>query len=202
MPGVPPKKSRKGLWITLGVIGAVLLLCCGGVVVFGGVFANEVDKAIEEVEASASATASPSADESAAPANVAEIGTESFTYDDGLTVAVVSATKFAKSETAAGGQPGEVGVKVTVKVTNKSKQVVDLDLLNVGLKAGADGLEAEKIFDSERGIGGGLEGSVAPGRSASGVYGFSVLPANLSTITVEVTPSFDHEASLFEGAVK
>jgi hypothetical protein len=205
MPGVPPQKSRKGLWITLGIIGAVLLLCCGGVAVFGGVFANEVDKAIKEAEASqgtVSASASPSDGSSAAPADVAKIGTESFTYDDGLTVAVISATRFAKSDTAAGGQPGEVGVTLTVKVTNNSKKVVDLDSLTVGLKAGADGLEADSVFDSARGIGGGLAGSVAPGRSASGVYGFSVLPANLNTITVEVTPSFDHEPSLFEGSVK
>lgn len=45
--GTPPKKSNKVLWIVLGVVGAVLLLCCGGIVglFFLGVTAiNEEEK--------------------------------------------------------------------------------------------------------------------------------------------------------------
>ena len=49
--GTPPKKSNKTLWIVLGIIGFVLLLCCGG---FIGLFAfawNEADEAIDEERA-------------------------------------------------------------------------------------------------------------------------------------------------------
>ena len=37
LPTEPPKKSRKTLWIVLGVVGALLLvLCCGGVIASAG----------------------------------------------------------------------------------------------------------------------------------------------------------------------
>lgn len=44
----PPKSSSKGLWITLGIVGVVLLLCCGGVI--GGIawFGKSVDDAIKD----------------------------------------------------------------------------------------------------------------------------------------------------------
>lgn len=44
----PPKKSNKTLWIILGVIFGLMILVCGGCLAVGGMFANEVDKAIEE----------------------------------------------------------------------------------------------------------------------------------------------------------
>lgn len=50
-PPQPPKKSRKTLWIVLGVIFGVMILGCGGCLAIVGVGANEVDKAIREEEA-------------------------------------------------------------------------------------------------------------------------------------------------------
>jgi hypothetical protein len=47
----PPKKSRKTLWIVLGIIFGLMILTCGGCLVVGGIFVNEVDKAVEEEEA-------------------------------------------------------------------------------------------------------------------------------------------------------
>ena len=46
--GQPKRSSNRTLWIVLGVIGGLLLLCCGGGVVALGIFANEVDNVIEE----------------------------------------------------------------------------------------------------------------------------------------------------------
>ncbi len=46
--GQPPKKGNKTLWIVLGIVGGVLLLCCGGGVVAFGLFVNEVDNQIDE----------------------------------------------------------------------------------------------------------------------------------------------------------
>lgn len=46
----PPKKSRKTLWIILGIIFGLMILTCGGCLAVTGAFFNEVDKAIEEEE--------------------------------------------------------------------------------------------------------------------------------------------------------
>ena len=46
--GQPPKKGNKTLWIVLGIVGGVLLLCCGSGVVVFGLFVNEVDNQIDE----------------------------------------------------------------------------------------------------------------------------------------------------------
>jgi hypothetical protein len=46
--GQPPKKSNKTLWIVLGTIGGVLLLCCGGFVALFAFVWNEADEAIDE----------------------------------------------------------------------------------------------------------------------------------------------------------
>ena len=49
--GPPPKKGNKTLWIVLGIIGGVLLLCCGGFVALFAFVWNEADNAIEEEQA-------------------------------------------------------------------------------------------------------------------------------------------------------
>lgn len=49
-PMQPPKKSRKTLWIVLGVIFGVMILSCGGCLAVVGLGANEIDKAIKEEE--------------------------------------------------------------------------------------------------------------------------------------------------------
>lgn len=46
--GQPPKKGNKTLWIVLGIVGGVLLLCCGSGVVVFALFVNEVDNQIDE----------------------------------------------------------------------------------------------------------------------------------------------------------
>lgn len=147
--------------------------------------------------------ASDQASGSAAPEvpSVAKIGgAQGFTYDDKVQVIVPSAKRWTPTGSAAGIQPGQKGVKVTVKIVNGSDQALDLAAVQVNLKAGADGVQAESIIDFESQVGSGFTGSVAPGRSASAVFGFAVAPANLTLLNVEVTPSYAHRSCVFEGA--
>lgn len=46
----PPKKSRKTLWIILGIIFGLMILLCGGCLAVTGVFFNEVENSIEKEE--------------------------------------------------------------------------------------------------------------------------------------------------------
>ena len=131
---------------------------------------------------SASSPAASTPEESSTPEasdQVAAIGgTEGFTYEDGLEVYVPKVTQFHLSDTAAGGDPGQVGLKVQVRVINGTSQAVDLSMTIVNLAAGSVGSQAKSVFDSEHGVEGGFTGKVASGRSAQAVYGFAVNPAD------------------------
>src|SRR4051794_36008466 len=45
-----------------------------------------------------------------------------YTYPDGVAVTVISLSQFTIPADAEGGQPGDAGVKVTVRITNGTKK--------------------------------------------------------------------------------
>ncbi len=175
------------------IVVAGFVIACGG-----GAEPTKSSGSDPEPVSVTSGAAVPS--EAPAESTVATIGAnEGFTYDDGLKIQVLSAVRFRPSQYAAGHKPGNAAVKFVVRITNGSKEVVDLSLASVRLRAGANGLEAESIFDDAIG---GFDGSVAPGRNASTTFGFSVPPSDMGLMNIEVSPSFSHEPSIFEGTVK
>jgi hypothetical protein len=121
-------------------------------------------------------------------------------WDDKVQASVLSAESYQPDPDAAGLFPGHRGVRITIKITNGSTEPVDLTDAAVTLKAGPDGRQAERLFDVGNGIGAGFEGSVAPGRSATADYGFSVSPENLGLLDVELAPNLDYVPAIFEGA--
>lgn len=182
---------KKVLGAIVGVLIGLALLACGTGSKVGSPTPNRTGTAA----AAAAAAASPTP----AVAKIAKFG-ESFSWDDKLSVSVVSVQKYKASSTAAGYNPGETGVKVKVTVTNGSAAAFDLALFDVKLSSGQDGLQAADIFDTENGLNGGFEGTVQPGRAATAVYAFSVPPANLTVISVEIRPGFEYQPATFEGA--
>jgi hypothetical protein len=122
-------------------------------------------------------------------------------WNDHVEASVLSVQRFTPSSTAAGTHPGQVGIKVTVKITNNSAKQFDLTLATVKVKTGANGTQADSIFDSVNNLGLGFEGSIAPGHSATATYGFSVPAGDLSKVDVDVAPGFDYDAGIFEGSV-
>ena len=136
------------------------------------------------------ATTSP-----AGGAEVIKIGTTEFAeYADGLRVRVTSVRRTTFSDLSSTPGPGVI---TTIKITNGSKARVDLALVDVVLRYGADGIEADSVFDDNVHE---FSGGLAPGRTATATYGFSV-PRNQPDITVEVAPGFDYDSSTFEGRV-
>ena len=133
---------------------------------------------------------------------VAKVGaTQWFTYEDGLKVQVTKVARFKISQYASGGTPGGSGVIVTVTIRNGTKKTADLTLTTVKLAYGANGDQADDVFDSENGLDGGFEGSVTPGHARTAKLGFAV-PKGRQAMDVEVQPGFDYESVHFEGSVK
>lgn len=175
---------------------ALVLVGCGG---SGG----KITAARPEANVSPSASASPSPSPSPSLDTTdrpARFPDEAITYENDLEVTVLSAKQFTPSRSAAGAQPGHLGVLVKVRITNGGTATWDASLAQVALAAGPDGEEAEKIYDTDKGIGLGFTGSIAPGKSKTAPFGFSVDVANVGDVMVEVTPDFETSAGLFEGA--
>ncbi|MBB5870358.1 hypothetical protein F4553_003737 [Allocatelliglobosispora scoriae] len=120
-------------------------------------------------------------------------------WDDGVEASVVSARIFAPTGNAVGLAPTETGIRITIKITNGTPAPLDLTDATVRLKTGPDGVQAAQIFDIENGLSLGFEGTVAPGRSATAAYGFSVPPDNTDLLDVEITPVDGYLTALFEG---
>jgi hypothetical protein len=197
MTGTPAPGSLSGYqqthshrrWIRVGLcalagFGTLIVLACG---------------AQSPTPVSAPAE-QKSATPSASQPQVAKVGAKELKYATGIAVAVSNLQRFTKSQYAPGGQPGDKAVKFTVKITNRSDQVFDLTLVQVVVKAGVNGTQADQIFDVQKGIS-SFQGSIAPGRSASQAFAFAVAPEDLGTINIEVTPTFDLGPAIFEGSV-
>jgi hypothetical protein len=147
--------------------------------------------------AAASAGAAVKADTPKEP-TVAKVG-GTFTYPSKLAVSVVSISRTTFDAYAAGHKAGNVGVKVVVKITNGTAEPVDLDMAIVNLKTGAAGAAAEQVFTS--GVG-GFEGKVAAGRAATATLGFSVAPADMGLMSIEIKPTLGSDSALVEGTLK
>jgi flagellar basal body-associated protein FliL len=189
----PPRNGNTGLIIALVVV-ILVVICGGGIAVF----------AVAASKKSGPTTAATGGPRTPAAGALAGAGTVAFgasvEWKDHLQAVVLSAAKFTPSATAAGTHSGEVGVKVTVKITNNSAKQLDLALTDVKLKSGPNGTQADSIIDLENNIELGFSGAVAPGHAATAVYAFSVPPANLGKLDVEVAPGFDYDSGIFEGA--
>jgi hypothetical protein len=136
-----------------------------------------------------------------ASADVVPFGSDnSFQWTNSIGASVLSAAVFTPSPEAVGLAPGDLAVRVMVKVTNGTSDQFDVSGTTVHMRSGADGIQDNAITDRENGISAGLDGDVAPGRSASAVYAFAVPRSDLSLLDVEVTPDFNYDTAIFEGA--
>lgn len=175
------------------------LVIVGAVVVLGLTGCGSAGKVSDPPpSALASVEAAVKADASKAP-QVAKIG-GTVTYPEGVAVTVVSAGRFTLGEGARIGNDGKVGVKFPVKITNGSDKPLNLGLVSAHLHAGPNGAEGDIVFDSDNNVG-GFSGTIAPGRVASANLGFTVLPADLGAVSIDVNVGF-RDAALFEGTIK
>jgi hypothetical protein len=193
-PPQPPKKNYLPLIIAL--IAGIVVVGCGGTVAVLAIAGSKPSTHTPSSHAPAAGGGGTAANSGPVPFGAGH----SFQWSDKIEASVLSVVRFTPASTAAGTHPGQVGIKVTVKLTNNSTKQLDLTLADVHVKSGANGTQADKIFDSENNLGLGFEGSIAPGHSATADYGFSVPPGDLGNIDVEVAPGFDYDAGIFEGS--
>ncbi|MFD7298755.1 DUF4190 domain-containing protein [Streptomyces sp. NPDC059897] len=192
----------------IALAGTILGLAAMGLAVFGAYTTfKAVDDTIDEINKSVSDTKAKDTKSSGGAKDKDGKGGEkpaagetlaagdAVVYDDDLTVSVSNAVAFSPSEYAAGHKNGNHAYKVTVTVTNDSKEKFDTALLTTNARSGKDGAKAEQIIDDKVAM--GFEGTVLPGKKATVVYGFDA-PADAKNLTVEVTPSFEYDGSQWD----
>jgi hypothetical protein len=140
-------------------------------------------------------TTSPATTSPPAGSDVIKIGTTEYAeYQGGLRVQVTAVRRTTFSDLSSNPGPGVIA---TVRITNRSPARVDLTLVDVTLRYGANGVEADSVFDDNVHE---FSGGLAVGRTATATYGFAV-PRNQRDITVDVAPGIDYDSSTFAGRI-
>ncbi|MFE2600626.1 DUF4190 domain-containing protein [Streptomyces sp. NPDC059396] len=176
------------LALVLAVVGAALTF------VFVGEVVKELDKATPSVSSAPGAGGGTDSGSGDAKGKALAAG-DSAVYDDDLTVTVSEPVAYTPGEYAVGHTRGNKAYKVTVVIENAGKEKFDAGLTTVTARAGADGVEAESIYDDTTGT--GFSGTILPGKKATAVFAFDS-PAAAKALTVEVGPGILHDTSQWE----
>jgi hypothetical protein len=121
---------------------------------------------------------------------------ETADFGNGVTARITS----VESVEAEGHLPGEFSgpaVALTIEVTNRSDDAVDLGTVTADLTFG-DGLSAYPVFDPERPP---FSGEVAPGDVASGSYVFTLDPSERDDVALRLSYSTEVPTVIFAGSV-
>jgi hypothetical protein len=202
----PPSTKKRKTWLIVVVVATTgLLLLIGGYLAITGSAVNAADEALSETSASLepeSNSPSPestaeSSDEPDGDTGPVKIG-QTFTYDDGLKVSVVSAKKDTAGQDPVEGRPGDPTAIITVKITNGTAKKFGAGDVWVDVSYGKNGDSAWDLYEFD-----GFVGAISSGRSKMAKYEFLVEDKKgLNDLVIEVTPSYDRGPVIFEGAAK
>ena len=202
----PPSAKKRKTWLIVVVVAtASLLVLIGGYLASTGSAVNAADEALSETSASLepeSSSPSPestteSSDEPDGDTGPVKIG-QTFTYDDGLKVSVVSAKKDTAGQDPVEGSAGDPTAIITVKITNGTAKKFGAGDVWVDVEYGDPREPAADLYDSN-----GFVGTISSGRSKMAKYEFLVEDKKgLNDLQIEVTPSWDYDLVIFEGAAK
>lgn len=203
----PPSTKKRKTWLIVVVTATIgLLLLIGGWLAITGSAINAADEALSETSASLESESSspspePTTESSDEPyadeAGRVKIG-QTFTYEDGLKVSVVSAKKGTAGQDPVEGSPGDPTAIITVKITNGTAKKFGAGDAWVDVEYGDPREPAADLYDSN-----GFVGTISSGRSKMAKYEFLVEDKKgLNDLQIEVTPSWDYDLVIFEGAAK
>ncbi|MEP7019962.1 MAG: hypothetical protein ABI808_04885 [Pseudonocardiales bacterium] len=119
-------------------------------------------------------------------------------YPDGIALQILGVTQRTITETGPGAMTGKPKTTFTVKFTNDSHRVIQLNQVVVSVSYGPSHALAAPVYD------GGVNdfaGSVAPGKAVQTQYAFSIPTASLSNVRMSVDFDGLHTAATFVGHV-
>ena len=206
--------AASGSALTRGVLGLVGLACVATSITACGSHSHSQHTAASASSVSASSTASASSSPTAGPhaggtgisgaitqtvpavtrttATAVPLSAQA-SFGNSVTAKLTSVT----SSTITARAPGEVsgpGLTITVAITNGTSQPIDLSSVNVTVtdSAGLPGIVMSAGASPAR-------GTLAAGKTASGVYVFTVAAANRHPVSIFVSYTADAPIVLFQG---
>jgi Protein of unknown function (DUF2510) len=193
------RKSRKGLWITLAVVGGLLLLALlGGIVAAAIGLVSRVAEELPDVgtpvpSAPLEETDEPEAEPEPEPPAGTEtaIFGETWEYTDGLAVTISEPRSFEPSGTAIAPEAAAY-VLFDVTIANGTDEPYE-PLVITSMQSGST--EAEEVFDSENGLDGPPNTTLLPGREVTFQIGYGV--AETGDLVLEFTPGFEYQPAIF-----
>lgn len=203
-PPPPPAPKRPRNWVVIGSAAAVIAAVIGT-----GVFVvNSHDDNTSSTEASESST--PTDDTVTADAEEPEPTpedtqpeimalTDAVEYVDGFEMNLADYKRGTSSQYSS--PENTPYASFTVKVTNGSDAVVDLNSGYISCFYGDESQEGELIFSSDPELGGLPSMQLRPGRSASARVACE-LPKGEEYLQIELAPYSDAEPAIFAGNVK
>lgn len=208
------RSSRRRLaWITGAIVAAVVVVA----LVVWGVVATSTSPTPASSTASASRSAEPASatpttttepptaaptepaegDSPARPTDAPVDITEPATPTDGITARLVT-IEAVEGEVTIPGEVAGPAVRVTLEVVNDTGQTLETPAVVVNLYIGGELRPAGPLLNPG---GKPFPASISAGRSAQGVYLFSVSQDQRDNVTIEVDLAVGTPIVLFEGAV-
>lgn len=129
----------------------------------------------------------------------AAFGKQTKTLADGIVVSTNQPVKFKPDDDAAGHQPGNSAFAVNITITNKGTKPLDLTTVDVQGTIGKEGTDAERVFNSNKGISADFDGMLQPGRKRTVLAVFSAPNKDTSIVGLQVTVGFGGPVADFEG---
>ncbi|MEV0964652.1 MULTISPECIES: DUF4190 domain-containing protein [unclassified Streptomyces] len=198
--GEATNKGAAVAGVVLGLVSLALSVV-GAVITFKAV-GDAVDE-INKATSGSSATKKPAGSDK--PLEQPEDGEDatgkalaagdSAVYDDDLTITVSEPEAWTPGEYAIGHAKGNKAYKVTVVIENAGKEKFESALVTAEARAGEEGVKAERIYDGK--VGEPFTGTILPGKKVTAVWAFDT-PADARNLTVEVSPGFDYNASVWD----
>lgn len=120
-------------------------------------------------------------------------------YSDGVSLAITKVEQGTVQEQGPGAFTGDPKTMITVALTNGSKAAIKLDQVVVSARYGSPARVARPTYGSGAKD---FSGTVAPGKTATATYSFSVPTTQLKNVTMAVDFDGLHAAATFRGPVK
>jgi hypothetical protein len=204
-PPPPPAPKKPRNWVIIGSAAAVIAAVIGtGVFVVNSRDDNDAGTAAAESSTPTDDTVTAAAEEEPSP-TPEDTGpqimslTDSVEYVDGFVMSLGDYKGGTSSEYSA--PESTPYASFTVKVTNGSDAVADLNSGYISCFYGEESREGELIFSSDPELGGLPSMQLRPGRSASARVACQ-LPKGEEYLQIELAPYSDAEPAIFAGNVK
>lgn len=135
-----------------------------------------------------------------ANSEVAKIG-DTWKYESGLEVTIVKIKRVKISQYYRASYPNSEGAIITASILNGTDSLFDSSLATMNVQHGAEGEEAEQVFDSENNESAdGFSAKIQKGKKATAKFEFAI-PKTKTDLNITFEADWSSEPAQFTGKI-